>query len=90
MKWFTVVLADRFTYQRIRREAYVWIQLLHDNILPLEGVTVVDEFGPFLALVTPWMENGSLNDYLRREVGLSWERKLSMVCILKLRRRVQP
>ncbi|KAG1785067.1 kinase-like domain-containing protein [Suillus plorans] len=66
--------------KRIRREAYVWIQLLHDNILPLEGITFAEEFGLLPALVTPWMENGSLDDYLKREfVGLSWERKLSMV-----------
>ncbi|KAG1796467.1 kinase-like domain-containing protein [Suillus variegatus] len=58
-------------------EAYVWMQLLHDNILPLEGVT--EGFGPLPALVTPWMENGTLDDCLRREVGLAWERKLSMV-----------
>ncbi|KAG2144100.1 kinase-like domain-containing protein [Suillus bovinus] len=63
--------------KRIRREVYVWVRLLHDNILPLEGVT--EGFGPLPAFVTPWMENGSLNDYLKREVGLSWERKLSMV-----------
>ncbi|KAG1818289.1 kinase-like domain-containing protein [Suillus variegatus] len=61
----------------IRREAYVWMQLLHDNVLPLEGVT--EGFGPLPAFVTPWMENGSLENCLRREVGLSWERKLSMV-----------
>ncbi|KIK35701.1 hypothetical protein CY34DRAFT_32641, partial [Suillus luteus UH-Slu-Lm8-n1] len=61
----------------IRREAYVWIQLLHDNILPLEGVT--EGFGPLPAFVSLWMEEGSLDGYLKREVGLSWERKLSMV-----------
>ncbi|KAG2143975.1 kinase-like domain-containing protein [Suillus cothurnatus] len=65
--------------RRVRREAYVWIQLFHDNILPLEGVTVAEEFGPLPALVSPWMENRALDDYLKREVGLSWERKLSMV-----------
>ncbi|KAG2108610.1 uncharacterized protein F5147DRAFT_612359, partial [Suillus discolor] len=74
--------------KKIRREAYVWIPLLHDNILPLEGITFAEEFGLLPALVTPWMENGSLDDYLKREfVGLSWERKLSMVCILYMRRR---
>lgn len=65
--------------KRIRREAYVWIQLSHDNILPLEGVTMAKEFGPLPALVSLWMENDTLDDYLKREVGLSWERKLSMV-----------
>ncbi|KAG2368634.1 kinase-like domain-containing protein, partial [Suillus spraguei] len=48
-------------------EAYVWIQLSHDNILPLEGIT--QGFGPLPAFVAPWMENGTLNDYLRREVA---------------------
>ncbi|OAX32423.1 hypothetical protein K503DRAFT_805238 [Rhizopogon vinicolor AM-OR11-026] len=33
---------------RIRREAYVWVQLLHDHILLLEGIT--DDFGPLPAL----------------------------------------
>lgn len=53
--------------KRVRREAYVWIQLEHDHILPLEGVTVAEEFGPLPALVSPWMEEGSLDDYLKRE-----------------------
>ncbi|KAG1730480.1 kinase-like domain-containing protein [Suillus lakei] len=53
--------------KRIRREAYVWIQLEHDHILPFEGVTVAEEFGPLPALVSPWMEEGSLDDYLKRE-----------------------
>ncbi|KAG2033156.1 kinase-like domain-containing protein [Suillus americanus] len=66
----------RKTGNRIRREAYVWIQLSHNHILPFEGVT--EGFGPLPALVTPWMENGSLNNYLRQEVGLSREMKLSM------------
>ncbi|KAG1808531.1 kinase-like domain-containing protein [Suillus variegatus] len=61
----------------LRREAQIWMRLLHDNVLPLEGIT--EEFGPLPAFVTPWMENGTLEDYLGREVGLSWERKLSMV-----------
>ncbi|KAG1765984.1 kinase-like domain-containing protein, partial [Suillus placidus] len=60
----------------IRRKVYGWIQLSHDNILPLEGVT--EGFGPLPALVTPWMENGSLNDYLKREVNLSLEKKFNM------------
>ncbi|KAG1833656.1 kinase-like domain-containing protein, partial [Suillus subalutaceus] len=61
------------------RQAYIWTQFLHDNILPLEGVTVAYEFEPLPTLVTPWMENGCLDDYLRQKFGLSWERKLSMV-----------
>ncbi|KAG1803248.1 kinase-like domain-containing protein [Suillus subaureus] len=64
--WNTTPFSDVSTLQRIRRETYVWIQLEHDHILPLEGVTVAEEFGPLPALVSPWMEEGSLDDYLKR------------------------
>ncbi|KAG1721985.1 kinase-like domain-containing protein [Suillus paluster] len=66
------------TGRRIRREAYVWIKLSHDHILPFEGVT--EEFGPLPSLVSPWMENGSLNYYLRREFSKLTElRKLDLM-----------
>ncbi|KAG2128319.1 kinase-like domain-containing protein [Suillus bovinus] len=64
--------------KRVRREAYVWIQLEHDNILPLDGVT--EEFGLLPALVSPWMEGGSLDNYLKREFsGLTDSRKWKLV-----------
>ncbi|KAG2096971.1 kinase-like domain-containing protein, partial [Suillus discolor] len=76
------VETDMQTLQKInksiRREAYVWVPLSHDNILPLEGVIVDDEFGPFPAFVSPWMENQTLNDYLKWKVGLSRAKKLTM------------
>ncbi|KAG1730479.1 kinase-like domain-containing protein [Suillus lakei] len=63
---------------RIRREAYVWIKLSHNRILSLKGVT--EGFGQLPALVSPWMENGSLNDYLRRGFPqLSGPRKLELI-----------
>ncbi|KAG1803955.1 kinase-like domain-containing protein [Suillus subaureus] len=65
---------------RIRREAYVWIQLNHDHILPLEGVTIAGEFGPLPALVSPWMEQGSLHNYLKRVFSsLSDPQKLELI-----------
>ncbi|OAX34176.1 kinase-like protein [Rhizopogon vinicolor AM-OR11-026] len=63
--------------QRLRREAYVWIKLKHVNILPFEGIT--EGFGLLPALVSPWMENGSLAVYLRRDVGLSRDETFNMV-----------
>ncbi|KAG2140662.1 kinase-like domain-containing protein [Suillus clintonianus] len=63
---------------RIRRQVYVQMQLSHDHILPLEGIT--EGFGPLPALVAPWMENGSLNEYLRLQFSqLSRPMKLQMV-----------
>ncbi|KAG2140928.1 kinase-like domain-containing protein [Suillus bovinus] len=65
------------TSKRIRREAYVWIKLEHENILPLNGV--VDGFGILPALVSPWMENGSLDNYLTKGFVLSEADKLRML-----------
>jgi serine/threonine protein kinase len=66
--------------KRLSREAYVWIQLEHDHILPLEGVTVAGAFGPLPALVSLWMEEGSLNDYLNQKFfGLSDTQKRELI-----------
>ena len=63
--------------QRIRREAYVWITLKHDNILTFYGI--IDDFGLLPALVSPWMENGSLDSYLKQRHVPSKVEKLRMV-----------
>lgn len=39
-----------------------WLELHHDNLLPIFGMTL--GFGPLPALVCPWMENGTLTRYL--------------------------
>jgi hypothetical protein len=39
-----------------------WMQLNHDHILPLLGISY--DFGPVPAIVVPWMHNGSLSTYL--------------------------
>jgi len=64
----------------IHREAYVWMQLSHDYILPLEGIT--DGFGPLPALVSLWMDNGPLNGYLQQKFPqLTDPRKLELVSV---------
>ncbi|KAG1719830.1 kinase-like domain-containing protein [Suillus lakei] len=55
------------TGRRIYREMYVWMQLEHDHILPFEGAINARKFGPLPALVSPWMEEGSLNNYLKNK-----------------------
>ncbi|KAG2138075.1 kinase-like protein, partial [Suillus bovinus] len=50
---------------RIKRELRICANLKHANILPIYGYT--HGFGPFIALVSPWAENGNLSDYLKRE-----------------------
>ncbi|KAG2343686.1 kinase-like protein [Suillus weaverae] len=51
--------------KRIRRELRICANLKHANILPVYGYMY--GFGPFIALVSPWAENGNLSDYLELE-----------------------
>lgn len=51
--------------QRIRHEVRVWAMLQHKNILHFIGMT--SGFEPLPAFVTPWMEHGSLTNYLSLE-----------------------
>ncbi|KAG2355120.1 kinase-like domain-containing protein [Suillus spraguei] len=48
----------------IDREIKIWTVLEHRYVLRLHGT--VTGFGPFRALVSPWMPNGTLNSYLNR------------------------
>ncbi|TDL20486.1 kinase-like protein [Rickenella mellea] len=47
----------------INREVKHWSMFSHGNILPLRGVFYRDKFG-WPSLVTPWMKNGTINEYL--------------------------
>ncbi|KAJ7592096.1 kinase-like domain-containing protein [Mycena floridula] len=51
------------------QEALVWKQLDHPNLLPFLGVTVelVDRS---FSLVSPWMSNGTVMQYLEKNLGL--------------------
>ncbi|TDL20541.1 kinase-like protein [Rickenella mellea] len=50
-------------HRKFCEEALIWQQLNHDNILPFIGISK-NEFKPRLALISPWMENGTLISYL--------------------------
>ncbi|KAG1821623.1 kinase-like domain-containing protein [Suillus subaureus] len=47
-----------------RRELGIWKRLRHSNILKLMGAT--SDFGPSVALVAPWINNGTLTSFLHR------------------------
>ncbi|KAL0566780.1 hypothetical protein V5O48_015226, partial [Marasmius crinis-equi] len=47
------------------REAIVWQQLSHPNLLPFVGMYYLDETRQQLCLVSPWMERGDLSRYLK-------------------------
>ena len=47
----------------VARESFIWVQLHHENVLPLIGMVTVDDMP---ALVSEWMANGTMNDYLEK------------------------
>ncbi|KAG1895741.1 kinase-like domain-containing protein [Suillus fuscotomentosus] len=49
--------------KNLDREIRIWAALKHQYVLPLHGT--VEQFGPFRALVSPWMPNGTLDSYLK-------------------------
>ncbi|QRV77264.1 hypothetical protein RhiJN_05279 [Ceratobasidium sp. AG-Ba] len=50
--------------KNIARELYAWSKLNHPNVLELTGLS---NFRGALAIVTPWMENGTLPNYMLKE-----------------------
>ncbi|KAJ8583892.1 kinase-like protein [Rhizopogon salebrosus TDB-379] len=64
--------------KRVRRELKVWGRLKHECILPLWGVA--NDFGPYPAMICPWVDNGALTGFLERQQDtLSLEGKLSLL-----------
>ncbi|KAJ8088397.1 Rho guanine nucleotide exchange factor [Marasmius tenuissimus] len=47
------------------KEAIVWQQLRHPNLLPFIGIYYLDEPREQLCLVSPWMNRGNLTRYLK-------------------------
>ncbi|KAF9233802.1 kinase-like domain-containing protein [Melanogaster broomeanus] len=48
--------------KKLRGEVHIWIRLDHPNVLKLHGIT--GGFARLPALVSPWVENGTLTKYL--------------------------
>ncbi|KAJ3563209.1 hypothetical protein NP233_g9086 [Leucocoprinus birnbaumii] len=46
------------------RELILWTHLCHRNILPIYGVFLPPDAPQRICIVSPWMENGDLNQYL--------------------------
>ncbi|KAF9065004.1 kinase-like domain-containing protein, partial [Rhodocollybia butyracea] len=47
------------------KELDTWYKLDHPNLVPLLGVTTAVEFGDFPSMVSSWMMNGLLTEYLK-------------------------
>lgn len=61
---FGLILVDESVFQSFCREAAVWKNLSHPNVVPLIGVT----FEPF-QLVSQWMSRGELREYVENNRG---------------------
>ncbi|KAG8740916.1 hypothetical protein FRC10_003575 [Ceratobasidium sp. 414] len=57
---------DLFRAKRAMRELYVWSKTKHENVQQLLGVVV---FQGHLGMVSPWMDNGNLEEYIRKYPG---------------------
>ncbi|KAJ8583404.1 kinase-like protein [Rhizopogon salebrosus TDB-379] len=64
--------------EKLRRELKVWSRLRHECILPLWGVAY--NFGPYPAMICPWVDDGALTGFLtRRQDTLSCQDKFSLL-----------
>ncbi|KAG9118909.1 hypothetical protein FRC07_006329 [Ceratobasidium sp. 392] len=54
--------------KRAARELEIWRALRHENILELHGFAL---FRGKLCMVSPWMENGDVNEYLKRNLRVN-------------------
>jgi serine/threonine protein kinase len=63
--------------QALRLELGTWKRLHHANILPLLGTT--RGFAPYISMVSPWLENGSLMDYLLEHQDMTLAERLRIV-----------
>lgn len=66
-----------FPLQGFTREAVIWRQLRHPNILPFFGVYHLGITDPHMCLVSPWMKNGNVTSFLQRNPTVD---RLSLVC----------
>ncbi|TFK16883.1 kinase-like protein, partial [Coprinopsis marcescibilis] len=64
----------------VSKEAITWSLCAHPNLLPFYGVYTLEEsaYGE-VCMVSPWMENGSLPEYMKRHPDLSPKTKISDV-----------
>ncbi|EUC61955.1 tyrosine kinase family catalytic domain protein, partial [Rhizoctonia solani AG-3 Rhs1AP] len=65
--WRTSTLeqCDYKTLKRAARELFYWSRMEHPNIHRLQGVIMFRD--QYLGMVSEWMENGNLHEYLRKQ-----------------------
>ncbi|KAJ7651210.1 kinase-like domain-containing protein, partial [Roridomyces roridus] len=56
----------RRTLEKFSKEALVWRYLKHPNVIPFLGIDSTTFESPQRALVSPWMEQGSVLDFVAK------------------------
>lgn len=62
---------------RIKREAVIWRDVNHPNILQFLGYK---EIGQFPSLVSPWCQHGNITEFIDKNPGLTDIKKLELLC----------
>jgi serine/threonine protein kinase len=65
---------NSYNLQRLYQETSLWGKLSHPNLLPFYGQF---RFRAQLSLVSPWMKNGDINDYLKNNS------RVDRVCLVR-------
>ncbi|KAG8724640.1 hypothetical protein FRC09_016185 [Ceratobasidium sp. 395] len=73
---------DEIILKRTARELYTWSKCRHPNVHTLLGLAVFEDR---IAMVSHWMENGDLKQYLNRNPGanrfrMNWFLKSTQLC----------
>ncbi|CAE7126026.1 unnamed protein product [Rhizoctonia solani] len=55
------------TIKRAARELFLWSRMSHPNVHQLQGVILLRD--QYLGMVSEWMDNGNLHQYLRKHPG---------------------
>ena len=55
---------DFIYFQVFAKEAILWSRLSHPNLLPFYGIYYLEDNHGRVCLVSPWMNNGNIKDYL--------------------------
>ncbi|KXN81626.1 hypothetical protein AN958_04087 [Leucoagaricus sp. SymC.cos] len=64
--YYTTDTSSDISQQAQAGELALLAHVSHPNVIPLYGAYLSVEHNPRICIVTPWMENGDLVDYLRR------------------------
>ncbi|TFK43201.1 kinase-like domain-containing protein [Crucibulum laeve] len=67
-------------HKNLCREALIWQRLQHPHVLPFLGVDS-STFAPFLCMISPWMQHGTIMKHLEENGSVNISRRLFEVAL---------